>query len=339
MSPRYAPEMLVRSVFLIAALFVTHYLSVVATSNLVAYTLALTTGFISALVCFMPVHDSSHAATMDYPKLWRFMGAIHDFVNGASWYNWCHQHFLGHHPFTNLTHHSSEVGDSMDPDTVTNEPDIRRIKPHQQYHNHYKWQVIYAPLLYGLLGMKTRFSDFTIIYGSKMNGKIRVNPMNMWHTTVFWCGKAFYIYYRLILPAYYVGIWKACGLYMAADLVTSWVLAFVFQVNHVVPQAKWPQVDKKTNKVNMDWAEMQVRTTLDYAHGSYWTAFFTGGLNYQVVHHLFPYISQIHYPAIAPIIREHCKKYNIEYNHLPNFTEAFKAHLTYLSKMGAHYDL
>ncbi len=32
----------------------------------------------------------------------------------------------------------------------------------------------------------------------------------------------------------------------------------------------------------MDWAEMQLRTTLDYGHGSWWTTFLSGALNYQV---------------------------------------------------------
>jgi len=84
---------------------------------------------------------------------------------------------------------------------------------------------------------------------------------------------------------------------------------------------------------------MQVCTTLDYAHDSWFTTFFTGALNYQVTHHLFPCISQVHYPAIAPLVREHCKQYNITYHVLPTFWDAFKAHLRYLSIMGhAHGD-
>jgi fatty acid desaturase len=84
----------------------------------------------------------------------------------------------------------------------------------------------------------------------------------------------------------------------------------------------------------MDWAEMQVRTSLDYAHDSWITTILSGGLNFQVVHHLFPFVSQIYYPKIAPIIKEHCKEYNIEYNILPSFGAALKNHLRHLSTMG-----
>jgi len=123
-------------------------------------------------------------------------------------------------------------------------------------------------------------------------------------------------------------------LFVISDLITSYILAFVFQVNHVIPQAKWPTASKETGMVDMDWAEMQVSTTLDYAHDSWFTTFFTGGLNYQITHHLFPYISQIHYPAIAPIVKQHCKQYNVQYPVLPSFWDAFKAHLNYLAIMG-----
>jgi len=334
---KYAPEMLVRTVFLLFTLFMFHYLSVVSNSMIVSLISAVIVGIAAALISFMPVHEGSHASTTSSPTMWRLLGSIHDFANGASFYSWLHQHFLGHHPFTNVTE-DKPMMDAWDPDVVTNDPDIRRIKPNQPLYNHYKYQQIYAPLLYGLLGIKFRISDFVICFFSKKNGAVRVNPMPLWHVVVFFAGKSFFLYYRIILPAFYIGLANSLLLFAVSDLITSWVLAFVFQVNHVIPQAKWPKVDKETGKVNMDWAEMQIATTLDYAHDSWWTTFFTGALNYQVTHHLFPYVSQIHYPEIAKIIKEHCKQHNITYNYVPTFWDAFKLHIDYLAKMGAHYD-
>lgn len=52
------------------------------------------------------------------------------------------------------------------------------------------------------------------------------------------------------------------------------------------------------------------------------------------MHHLFPYICQAHYKDIAPIVMDHCKQYGVKYHVLPNFTEAFKNHVRYLSVMG-----
>jgi fatty acid desaturase len=72
--------------------------------------------------------------------------------------------------------------------------------------------------------------------------------------------------------------------------VQSWALALIFQANHVVSEVQWPQPNA-LGVMEEDWAKMQVETAQDYAHGSWLTSVLTGGLNYQVVHHLFPHVS------------------------------------------------
>lgn len=132
------------------------------------------------------------------------------------------------------------------------------------------------------MGIKYRINDVIIIFFSKMNGAIRLTPPNAYHFTVFILGKLFFLFYRILYPLYYISLAQSLTLFLVSDLITSYTLAFVFQVNHVIPQAKWPTIDKERGIVSMDWAEMQLATTLDYAHGSWWTTFFTGALNYQV---------------------------------------------------------
>ena len=55
----------------------------------------------------------SHFAITHKPWVWKLVGSIHDFFNGASMYAWMHQHTLGHHPYTNI--------DGADPDIRTGE--------------------------------------------------------------------------------------------------------------------------------------------------------------------------------------------------------------------------
>lgn len=92
--------------------------------------------------------------------------------------------------------------------------------------------------------------------------------------------------------------------------------------------------DEHPSKINDEWAISQVKSSVDYAHGCWWTTFMAGALNYQITHHLFPSISQYHYPNIAPIVIDVCKKYDIKYTVLPSFWEALKAHMTHLKNMG-----
>ena len=42
--------------------------------------------------------------------------------------------------------------------------------------------------------------------------------------------------------------------------------------------------------------------------------FFTGGLNLQVEHHLFPAICFVHYPAISEIVKEEAAKFGVPYS-------------------------
>jgi fatty acid desaturase len=58
-----------------------------------------------------------------------------------------------------------------------------------------------------------------------------------------------------------------------------------------------------------DWGVQQVLTSANW--GGVIGNFFTGGLNLQIEHHLFPAISFMHYPAIAAIVADECKKRGI----------------------------
>lgn len=84
---------------------------------------------------------------------------------------------------------------------------------------------------------------------------------------------------------------------------------------------------------------LQVKSSVDYSHENIWMTYACGALNYQVVHHLFPGVSQYHYPAIAPIIQEVCRKYKLNYVSLGSFREAWEAHINYLKKMGKEQKL
>lgn len=331
LKPNHAPSLWIISTLLVGLVLGSHFAAVylAETAWWVSVFLAIIMGVGMALLSLIPVHEASHVSIAKQPIFSRLFGAIHDVVNGCSFYNWLHQHFLGHHPYTNVS--------DVDPDVHTNNPDFRRIKPSQPLFSYYRLQQFYAPIAYGLLGIKFRITDIQMMLSStRMNGNIRVNDPVFWHAFIFWFGKAFFIFYKLILPVLIFDVSFMSTLYIAliADFVVSWYLAFVFQVNHIVAPAVWPTVDKESGVVDMDWAELQVKSTVDYAHGNKLVTFLSGALNYQVVHHLFPYVSQIYYPRIAGIVLDTCREFGIPYVVMPTFGEAFKAHLKYLQLMG-----
>lgn len=69
------------------------------------------------------------------------------------------------------------------------------------------------------------------------------------------------------------------------------------------------QDNLSTELAQRDWGVQQVLTSANW--GGVVGNFFTGGLNLQIEHHLFPAISFMHYPAIAAIVADECKKRGI----------------------------
>ena len=81
-------------------------------------------------------------------------------------------------------------------------------------------------------------------------------------------------------------------------------------------------------------AEMQVATTQDYATDSWFWNVFTGALNHQTTHHLFPGVIQAHYPLITPIVRQTCEEFGIKYHYVDTMWEAFNCHINHLKNLG-----
>ena len=81
-------------------------------------------------------------------------------------------------------------------------------------------------------------------------------------------------------------------------------------------------------------AELQVATTQDYATDSWFWTVFTGALNHQTTHHLFPGVIQSHYPKITPIVEKTCREFGLKYHHVETTKEALACHVNHLKKLG-----
>jgi len=240
-----------------------------------------------------------------------------------------HQHVLGHHIYTNI--HGN------DPDMpMVEKGDMRLLTHRQAWQWIYKFQWIYMPILYGLLGVKSRMQDVTDTFATYMNGAIRVNPLSTFEWSQMIGTKVLHVIYRVLVPHYYFGLsWPQTFLwYMLVEVTTGFYLAFNFQVSHISTEAFFPLDDKYDTEIAQEWAVIQVITGVDYGHDSKIMGFLCGHLNYQIEHHLLPSVSQYYYPEIAPIVKEVCKKWSIPYNYVPSFHNAVATHIKYLYVMG-----
>lgn len=100
---------------------------------------------------------------------------------------------------------------------------------------------------------------------------------------------------------------KALLFMMIAHAVGGVLLGVVFAVGHNA-------MDVLTGKEmrEVDFVRLQVRTTRN-VDPHWFSDWFTGGLCYQVEHHIFPTVPRHHLPAVAKILREFCHKHAIPY--------------------------
>jgi fatty acid desaturase len=235
---------------------------------------------------------------------------------------------MGHHLYTNVR--------GADPDLGEGDTDFRRVSPAQTWYPIYKYQHIYAPLMYGLLPFKARIVD-SDCFIRRVNGRIRVVAPSTFFLVAYLVGKMNFIITRFVVPLFFMSLGRLMLSFFIAEFILGYYLAFVFQVSHVATDVDFlatPLPPAPAAKIDEDWAVSQIRTTQDYAFGSTVTSYFTGGLNYQIVHHLFPTVHQEYLGEIAPIVRDTCKEFGLPYHCRKNFLAAFMSHIDYLYIMG-----
>ncbi|XP_020623464.1 acyl-lipid (8-3)-desaturase-like [Orbicella faveolata] len=274
-------------------------------------------GWFSALSCMINIHDASHFAVTSNPIVWRVVGHIHDYLNGCSYHVWIHQHIFGHHPYTNI--------DGFDPDISTA--------------NHvscaYTLLTLFSCCLQ--LGLKTHIQDFFVFIINKRNSTSTFNTLPTSHLVIFLTGKLCFLIHKVVLPWMLLSFREMIVLVIFAEVAAGYWLALIFQASHVVSEVDWPQPDAD-GKVNRDWAELQIESTLDYATDSWFCNVFTGALNHQTAHHLFPSVAQIYYPQITPIVVQACKEFGVRYNYKDTMFEALGAHISHLKTLGQEKD-
>ena len=288
-----------------------------------AVPLAISMGLATAAVGFNIQHDGSHGAYSRFAWVNRTMASTMDLV-GASSFVWARKHNTLHHTYTNI--------DGRDDDIAVGA--LARLSPHQKRRTLHRFQHLYLWALYAFLPMKWQFvDDFYNVAAGRIAGSRMARPKG-WDLVVFVAGKALFFFFALVLPILLHPFWAVLGLYALACFVQGVVISVVFQLAHVVEDAKFPAPDPATGRLATSFAEHQLQTTVDFARGNRLVSWFVGGLNFQVEHHLFPRICHVHYPKLARLVERTCRKAGVEYHVNPSVRAAIASHYRWLREMG-----
>ena len=112
-------------------------------------------------------------------------------------------------------------------------------------------------------------------------------------------------------------------------------MSVVFQLAHIIDDTTNPE-PTETGEIENTWAIHQLFTTVNFAPKNWLVNWYTGGLNHQVEHHIFPHISHIHYGKIAKIVKETTKEFNLPYNEYKTFRKAIIEHFKQLKTLGVN---
>lgn len=288
--------------------------------------LCVVVGFGMAGVGMNVMHDSIHESFSSRKWVNKIFGST-IYVMAGNVYNWQVQHNVLHHTYTNVHGHDDDI----------NTGGIMRFTKHEKWRWIYRLQQIYSVFLYGLLtinwALVVDFKQMRNYLKRKLSYGEAVNPKKQW--TILVITKVIYYIIWIVLPLVFMDItfWQWLIGFFAMHYTAGIILSLIFQLAHVVPNAEMPLPDKDGN-LEHTWAIHQLYTTSNFAPKNKFISWYTGGLNHQVEHHIFPNISHIHYGKISKIVKETAKEFNLPYNEYKSMRRALIEHFKQLYELG-----
>jgi linoleoyl-CoA desaturase len=280
-------------------------------------------GITKAGIGFNVMHDANHGSYSDKKWVNTTMGLSANLLGANAWL-WKQKHNIIHHTYTNI--------DGVD-DDIAKTPFLRAC-PAQRRLKVHRYQYIYCMPLYTLSSLMMISTDFIKYFRRKIL-TTQLSRMEMHEHFIFWASKIIYILLYIVLPSYLVGFIPALIGFALMHVMLGLTLSLVFQLAHVVESTHFAAAHQDGLQIENEWAVHQVQTTADFATNSKIISWFTGGLNFQVEHHLFPRISHVHYPAIHKFVKSDCQKFSIQFNDYPSMAAALLSHLRFLKRLGA----
>ncbi len=271
------------------------------------------------------MHDGNHGAYSSKSWVNKFMGGT-IYILAGNVYNWQVQHNVLHHTYTNIHGHDEDLDAGR----------IIRFTKDAKWYSFHKFQHYYSIFLYGLLtfnwSLTTDFKQMKGYLKRKLSyGEVK-SPKILWTTLVI--TKVIYFSIWIVLPMI-LGVlwWKVLIGFFVMHYIAGLILSIVFQLAHVIEDASNPKPNEEGEMENT-WAIHQLFTTVNFAPKNWLVNWYTGGLNHQIEHHLYPNISHIHYGKIAKIVKETAKECNLPYHEYRTMRSAVIAHFKHLREMG-----
>ncbi|XP_005097048.1 acyl-CoA 6-desaturase [Aplysia californica] len=235
-------------------------------------------------------HDYGHLSVFNNSTVnhWIHIFLL-NFFKGVSSSWWNYRHYL---------HHAK-------PNRIRKDPDIRlaplfllgdkipvewgkKKKGGLPYNcQHQYWFLVMPPLL---LPLYFNFEVPYFLYSRKLYGEM------------FWMFAFFVRYVCMFYP--FLGVSGALALYVWVRFLESHWFVWTTQMNHIPMDVDYDQ--------DYDWVTAQLKATCNVDQ-SLFNDWFSGHLNFQIEHHLFPTMPRNNLHRATPLVKSLCQKHELDY--------------------------
>lgn len=278
-----------------------------------AYLAAVIGGVMVARLGFV-MHSGNHAAVGRRGAGIATVGTLMDFVGGSSLV-WKASHQVSHHGQPNISgaDNDAEIGYPL----LRFHPELARKPWHR-----FQTAILGVGISIGLV--KWIISDLNFLRrGRVTHAAFHVSRAEWAKVLTF---KALWVALHVVVPVIVLGPLHGILTTLVMMAIGAYYMEGIFIVNHLqrglVPRP------------GAHWAEQQIQGSANWASGSIWANWVSGGLNHQVEHHLFPSMSIYLYPVISPVVRATCAEFGLEYRDYRGYWIALAHCVGYLHELG-----
>ena len=268
-------------------------------------------------------HDGTHSALSEKPWI-NALGA-YLFPYFSSPLVWYHEHIIGHHTYPNIPF--------RDPDLLHG-TQVHRDHPIFPWHAIYAaqakpWRILFRFMVAMPVGLALDSDVELFVTGSYNHSVPLMANLTRRRILAHFLGRV-----GTYVMVYGVPLWwfsdKSLPVRLLFSVIPASVMSVMFmvntQVNHLTPGT--------VTAHSSDWYKHQVLTAQNFGIDNTWCFWFSGGLNHQIEHHLFPTVNHCHWPHLQPIVRDICKKHDVPYKCHAGYIAALREYVRHTSLLG-----